>query len=357
MRISHKFLLLFALMGVLFADMSCAGPSPNQRKNERNVASSSYEISTHSGPISEDEIVNLSHLPNEIKIQILQKLTPREFEKVGTANKDLRRLVKDPVVRKGMFENWMKSLGIKLISLPGRTFQMGSPENEVGRRLNERRHQVTLSPFEIMDAAVTQKTYALIMGSNPSRFQNREDCQGEDGQSDYAELKIEGRIVKVCADHPVEQVSWNDSQQFIKKLNDGLEGSGYRFKLPTEAQYEYAFRGGTTTAFVSGENESGLGDYVWYTENSGDCTHSVRSKRPNAYGIYRSSVWEWALDWFEEYPSGQVTDPTGPLPGTLRVVRGCSWRDIAGACRSAWRLNHFPGNTFNDVGFRLSRTE
>jgi formylglycine-generating enzyme required for sulfatase activity len=190
----------------------------------------------------------------------------------------------------------LEHYGIHLVSLPGGSFQMGSPAGELNRNNDERQHEVILSPFEMMDSAVTQKTYALVMGRNPSHFQSPNDCHESDGSSDFEELHVDGSVVKVCANHPVEKVSWTDSHDFVSKLNQLLANSGYHFKLPTEAQYEYAFRGGTTTAYVSDDFASSLGDYVWYSDNSGHHSHGVRTKRANDYGIYRSSVWEWSED-------------------------------------------------------------
>lgn len=250
----------------------------------------------------------------------------------------------------------LEELGIHLVALPGGTFQMGSPSSEANRNSSEKQHSVTLSPFELMDAAVTQKTYALIMGHNPSRFQKPEDCKGADGQTDFEEIHVDGKTVKVCAEHPVEKVSWNKSQTFISKLNEKVKSIGYQFKLPTEAQYEFAFRGGTTTAYVSGETDSGLGDFVWYSTTSGGRTHSVRSKKANDYAVYRSSVWEWSQDWYGGYPDKGVIEPTGPSSGSNRVIRGCSWYSSARGCRSAQRGNYSPDDAFDNLGFRLLRT-
>ncbi|MEO7164807.1 MAG: SUMF1/EgtB/PvdO family nonheme iron enzyme, partial [Bdellovibrionia bacterium] len=230
-------------------------------------------------------------------------------------------------------DSGLETYGIHLVSLPGGTFQMGSPASEAHRSNDEHQHEVTLTAFDIMDAAVTQKTYAMVMGNNPSRFQSPQDCHESDGTTDFEELHVNGAVVKVCANHPVEKVSWNDSLQFVSKLNEILGSNGYHFKLPTEAQYEYAFRGGTTSAFVSGTTDSSLGNFVWYHANSGGRSHGVRTKQANEFGVYRSSVWEWSQDWYGDYPRGAASDPTGSASGSDRVIRGCRWGSYAQYCR------------------------
>jgi len=235
------------------------------------------------------------------------------------------------------------------------SFLMGSPANESGRYDGETQHRVILSPFEVAEAAVTQRAYVFVMGMNPSRFKESTDCP-----ENWMSFETSpGRWVNACADHPVEKVSWNDAQEFIQRLNQvfGATG-GSPFRLPTEAQQEYAFRGGTSTAFISGETDRELEEYLWYDRNSGQKTHPVKSRRANAFGIYRSSVWEWGNDWHGVYPrshSTSVTDPVGPASGLRRVARGGSWHSEARNCRSAFRSSGIPGYRYEFVGFRLVR--
>ena len=136
----------------------------------------------------------------------------------------------------------------------------------------------------------------------------------------------------------MEKVSWDDAKKFAELLNK--HDSKYKYSLPTEAQLEVAFRGGTNTAYVTGrDDEKGLGDYVWYDANSGNQTHPVKSiKFANKFGIYRSSVWEWAQDWYDkDYAGSTGLDPQGPTSGSYRVIRGGGWCNGASYCRSAFR--------------------
>ncbi|MEW6267496.1 MAG: SUMF1/EgtB/PvdO family nonheme iron enzyme [Thermodesulfobacteriota bacterium] len=228
--------------------------------------------------------------------------------------------------------SFTNSLGQKFVLIPSGTFTMGSPSSESGRDDDETQHQVTISrPFYMQTTEVTQGQWRSVMGSNPSHFKNcGDDC-------------------------PVESVSWNDAQEFIGRLN-AKEG-GNKYRLPSEAEWEYAARAGSRTAYSFGESQSELGQYAWYDGNSGGQTHPVGRKRPNAWGFYdmHGNVWEWCQDWYGVYPSGAVTDPQGPSSGSDRVHRGGSWLSYAQYCRSAFRAGLVPGDRFNLLGFRLVR--
>ncbi|MFH1885413.1 MAG: formylglycine-generating enzyme family protein [Pseudomonadota bacterium] len=236
-----------------------------------------------------------------------------------------------------MGSSFTNSLGMKFVWCPPGTYMMGSPSSEPGRYDNETQHQVTLTRgFHMQTTEVTQGQWNKVMGSNPSHF---EDCG---------------------ADCPVEKVSWDDAQEFIKKLNR-MEGKTYR--LPTEAQWEYAARAGSVTAFANGgiiEMECGhdpsLSVIGWYCGNASAKTHPVAQKQVNAWGLYDmyGNVYEWCLDWYDGYPSGSVTDPTGPSSGSYRVFRGGCWNNYARICRSANRIRYDPGDRNYNLGFRLS---
>ena len=186
---------------------------------------------------------------------------------------------------------------------------------------------------------VTQAQWQAVMGNNPSRF------------------KEYGR------DCPVENVSWNEVQAFVRNLNERDAGGKYR--LPTEAEWEYAARAGTGTDTYAGNiaeprgNDPVLNGIAWYDENSGGRTHPVGGKTPNAFGLHDvvGNVWEWVGDRYGKYPGGTVTDPAGPGSGSARVVRGGSWGNFAWHCRSALRRSLASGNRIGYVGFRLRRTE
>ena len=128
------------------------------------------------------------------------------------------------------------------------------------------------------------------------------------------------------------------------------------YRLPTEAEWEYACRAGTTTEYSFGDDVSVLGDFAWFDDNSGSQTHPVGQKRPNGWGLYdmHGNVWEWCSDWHGDYAAGAVRDPAGPASGSIRVLRGGCWYDSAGFCRSAFRIRFYPSYRFSNYGFRLA---
>jgi len=220
---------------------------------------------------------------------------------------------------------------IEMVLIQPGTFMMGSPESEKGRYNNEKLHQVTISkPFYMAKYQVTQAQWQAVMGNSPSHF------KGDD--------------------LPVEQVSWEDCQEFVKKLNKMQKIEAFR--LPTEAEWEYACRAGSTAAYCYGDNPDSLGDYAWYGKNSDGTTHQVGRKKPNAWGLYdmHGNVWEWCADWYGDYPSGAVTDPTGPKHDHSRVLRGGSFNSPMSYVRCSYRTVLVPTNRYNSDGFRLART-
>ncbi|MCP5518843.1 MAG: formylglycine-generating enzyme family protein [Verrucomicrobiales bacterium] len=224
--------------------------------------------------------------------------------------------------------------GIVLVLAPAGEFEMGSPAGEAGRDDDEGPlHKVRFDwPFYLGKYEVTQEQWERVMGSNPSL------------------LKGESR-------RPVECVSWTGAQGFVSKLNESLGGAaGLRFALPSEAQWEYGCRAGTTTRFSSGDHDSRLGQYGWYTGNALGQPHRVGEKQPNGWGLYdmHGNVREWCSDWYGIYPGGDVTDPKRPSSGSNRVFRGGGWYCDAQDCRSANRDRNSPSCTSNDLGFRVA---
>ncbi|HIJ86945.1 MAG TPA: formylglycine-generating enzyme family protein [Desulfuromonadales bacterium] len=207
--------------------------------------------------------------------------------------------------------------------VPAGTFLMGSEKDGPV-------HQVTIShDFYIAKYPVTQTQWKAVMGSSPCKFNG--------------------------ADRPVEQVSWDDCQEFIKRLN--ATGKGI-FRLPTEAEWEYACRAGSTGVFCFGDLENQLCDYAWYNANSDNQTQPVGKKKPNAWGIHdmHGNVWEWCQDWYDDYSAESVTDPQGPPFSNMpvRVFRGGCWRGVAGFAASAHRGGR--GVSYRDgiLGVRLA---
>ena len=229
-----------------------------------------------------------------------------------------------------------------MVTCPAGSFTMGSPTDEIGRMTSENLHTVILSePFAIGKYEVTQAQYKSITGKNPSQFTGKSK--------------------------PVEKVSWSDAKEFCEKLNSEYSSSlpeGYKFDLPTGAQWEYACRAGTTTTLNSGNNLTSttgecpnLNEVAWYGCFPTETTHPVGKKMPNQWGIYdmHGNVWEWCRDWYEDSPTYSVIDPTGPSKGSCRIIRGGSWRSNPWLCRAAYRSADANPNFRNpDIGFRLA---
>jgi formylglycine-generating enzyme required for sulfatase activity len=242
-------------------------------------------------------------------------------------------------------------VSIDMVYIQGGSFLMGSPDDEKGRGDFEGPvHTVELDGFWMSKFPVTQAQYHTIMESNPSNFQKK--IVLSKGFLGF------GRDVKkeINPNHPVENVSWNDAMEFCRKLS---QRTGKTFTLPTEAQWEYACRAGTTTRFYFGDDENRLGEYAWFYGNSNSQTHPVGQKTPNAWGLYdmHGNVFEWCLDWYGSYTSGTKRNPVGPGSGSNRVGRGGCWYRDARGCRSANRDWDAPSLTDYNLGFRLVITD
>jgi formylglycine-generating enzyme required for sulfatase activity len=229
----------------------------------------------------------------------------------------------DPVVN---------SVGMLLVPIPAGTFTMGDANGDD----DETPHQVTLTKgFDLGVYEVTQEQYEKVMGKNPSKFKGKQK-------------------------NPVEMVSWNDAVEFCRKLSDlpGEKSTGYVYRLPTEAEWEYACRAGTKTKYSFGDSESELGVYAWYVKNSGRTTHPVGGKKPNAWGLYdmHGNVWEWCQDVYDskayESRSGITQNPLSTSGSGYRVLRGGSWFRSRYA-RSALRNGDTPGDRNFYFGFRV----
>ncbi len=259
----------------------------------------------------------------------------------------------------GVPVEFTNSIGMKFVLIPPGEFDMGSTQEEVKQLLEEAkkrnlpqwhiddlpaeapRHRVKIArAFYLGLCEVTQAQYEQVMGSNPSQF------------------KDSGLAA------PVEMVSWNDVVAFCCGLSElPVERAGAaKYRLPTEAEWEYACRAGTTTRWSFGDDEVALGDYAWWSGNSGAKTHSVRQKKPNGFGLFdvHGNVWEWCDDWFspDYYKQSPPVDPTGPSGGATRVLRGGSWHDERpdeSRCAAHGHVDH-PGNRYDSLGFRVARS-
>lgn len=218
---------------------------------------------------------------------------------------------------------------IDFVTIPKGTFVMGSPEHKVGRFSDEKLHKVTLvEDFEMQKTQVTQKQYQTIMGTNPSEFKG--------------------------LTNPVENVSWDDTQDFIKKLND-LDKK-FTYRLPTEAEWEYAARAGTNTLYSFKVED--LNKRAWYYGNSNGTTHPVGKLKANRFGLHdmHGNVWEWCQDYYGPYDHLNYINPEGPTSGSGRVLRGGSWLHGPRYLRSAQRDYNGPEWRYSSIGFRLVRT-
>ncbi len=248
----------------------------------------------------------------------------KKSKKVAAAEADDRAPAPQPTARSVGFTD--PTTGMKFVNLSGGCFQMGDNFGD-GDGDEKPVHEVCVSDFAIGKYEVTQGEYKRIIGSNPSHF-------------------------SLCGDNcPVEKVSCNDVQDFINKLNSQ---SGRNYRLPTEAEWEYAARsGGKREKYSGGDNVNAVS---WYGSNSGAETHPVGQKQANGLGIYDMSgnVWEWAKDWKGDYSSGSQQNPQGPSSGSNRVIRGGSWYNVARHMRAAYRYNFSPDDRRNHLGFRLA---
>jgi formylglycine-generating enzyme required for sulfatase activity len=209
-----------------------------------------------------------------------------------------------------------------MVYVSGGTFIMGGDDSSDQMPT----HSVTLSSYYICKYEVTQALWRAVMGSNPSKF------KGDN--------------------LPVEQVSWNDCQTFINRLNSY---TGRNFRLPTEAEWEFAARGGNYSRHYKYSGSNYISDVAWYCDNSGNRTHPVGTKQANELGLYDMSgnVWEWCSDWYGSYSSYSQSNPTGATSGFGRVERGGNWCGLARYCCSSHRSYYAPGNSFDDLGLRL----
>jgi uncharacterized protein (TIGR02996 family) len=271
------------------------------------------------------ELLRLLHV-------LTQEIHPPERP---TLEARLRELVADGIEPVGPF--WTNSLGMCFSCIPPGTFLMGSPDTEEGgNAADETQHAVTLTKGLWMGVhPVTQEQWQAVMGYNPSHFQHAKDL-------------------------PVEQVSWEDCQEFLKRLR---EQDRKPYRLPTEAEWEYACRAGTTTPFCFGatlstDQANYNGNDTYETGKKGvdrEETTPVGTFPKNAWGLYdmHGNVWEWCQDWYGDYTANAVADPQGPNSGDFCVLRGGSWISTPEFCRAAFRDGYEPDYRFMGIGLRV----
>ncbi|MFM7515466.1 MAG: formylglycine-generating enzyme family protein [Pirellula sp.] len=226
----------------------------------------------------------------------------------------------------------LTQLALRFSWCPAGTFRMGSPEDSVTHMLNEHPHDVTIARgFWLQQTEVTQTQYEAVMGVNPSHFRG--------------------------ADHPVDSVTWDEAQEFCRRLTSlaSETSSGNQYRLPTESEWEYACRAGTFGDFSFGDDQKLFPDHGWGFENSGQATHPVGTKQPNPWSLsdLHGNVSEWCQDLYGDYPRESVTDPTGPGSGDKRVLRGGCWFHVPKYCRSAHREAYPATTRYVGLGFRV----
>ena len=313
----------------------------NKMVNGSNgVAQTTLPVGQHSyivfcnGYESEEGTVKLkASAPSNIQITLTKEATATQQSTVSQPIVVQQPVVQTPVSNGDNISIPVKDgVSIDMVRVEAGTFTMGAtPEMKDPYSDEKPTHQVTLTNDYYIDKyEVTQALWQAVMGNNPSNF------KGDN--------------------LPVENVSWDDCQEFISKLN---RITGKKFRLPTEAEWEYAARGGNKSRGYQYSGSSNLSDVSWYTSNSGRKTHTVGSKQANELGIYDMSgnVWEWCQDWKGTYISSSQVNPTGANSGSYRVIRGGSWIRTARYCRSSCRYSSSPGGRNIGLGLRLILSE
>ena len=320
MRSSLTATTLLLILGMFFFQSGC---SSSQQPSKQSIQQKNEEITSV-------PTISAEHLIEPPSATKLVTATPNKTDQQSIESDE----------QPNSFTN---SIGIKLMLIPKGKFIMGSPETEKQRETRETQHEVTISQNFYMGATeVTQAQWQKVMGNKPSFFKGDE--------------------------LPVEQISWEEAVEFCKQLSEMPEDkkAGRKYHLPTEAEWEYACRAGTTTPFYFGSqlngrqaNCDGTGPYG--TNIKGpflEKTSPVGKYPANAWDLYdmHGNVWEWCSDWYGEYPSGSVTDPSGPATGSNRVLRGSCWGILAVACRSAKRYSAPSSGRSVNIGFRVAMT-
>lgn len=326
-------LKVLCLIGLVLSGISCdsdmMGEEPQiSRTPQRNLR----------GDVNQDGIVNIGDITDLIDYIFIVGGSEKRYD----INDDGKVSIEDvsaliDLILTGQTQQddgyyVVNGVEFNMIYVLGGSYMMGAKITEPGSRIFEKpQHQVILSDFKIGETEVTQELWQAVMGNNPSHFRGN--------------LQL-----------PVEHVTWYDCQEFITKLN---KLTGKKFRFPTEAEWEYAARGGDTWFidyyYFSGSNT--CSDVAWYSDNSEECTHPVKQLLPNAIGIYdmTGNVCEWTQDWYASYTDDEYqVDPIGPETGTLKVYRLGSWYNSAIENRISYRYMREPDYKVNYIGLRLA---
>ena len=309
-------------------------------KGKNGVARTILPIGQHSfvvacdGYESEEGTVKLkASAPSNLQITLSKEATATQQSTVSQPTVNQQPVAQTPVTNRDNITIPVKDgISIDMVRVEAGTFTMGAtPEMEKYFDWERPTHQVTLTnDYYIGKYEVTQALWQAVMGSNPSIF------KGDN--------------------LPVEQVSWDDCQEFISKLNRITDK---KFRLPTEAEWEYAARGGNKSIGYQYSGSNNISDVAWYKDNSGSKTHAVGIKQSNELGIYdmTGNVWEWCQDWYRRYDSSSQVNPTGANSGSYHVYRGGSWNITTLECRSSYRNGIAPDERCYDLGLRLVLSE
>ena len=234
----------------------------------------------------------------------------------------------------------VNGVSFDMITMQGGTFTMGATEDHITYADNSEKppHQVTLSTYQIGKTEVTQELWEAVTGKSLSQIAR------PNGWTLYGD----------GPDYPMYYITWDDCQEFITKLN---ELTGQQFRMPTEAEWEYAARGGNKSKGFTFSGSNNIADVAWYSENSSNRSCPVANKAPNELGIYdmTGNVWEWCSDWYGDYSDAPQTNPTGPETGTERVVRGGCWGALVSGSHLSNRISYVPTFHSNSLGLRLAQ--
>ena len=317
----------------LFVDGTSYGPTPAmvdrllEGEHTVELRKAGYATATQKVSIQEQQSSTLE--------LTLQQPSASE-QKVAASGQEVCSQVAD---HNGTNTYTVKGVSFTMVAVKGGTFTMGATSEQGSDAYSDESptHQVTLSDFAIGETEVTQELWQAVMGYKPT-------SGGSQWSSSYG----------LGAQYPAYYVSWNDCQEFISKLN---ALTGQTFRLPTEAEWEYAARGGSQSKGYKYSGSNTIRRVAWYTSNSSSATHPVKTKAANELGLYDMSgnVWEWCSDWYGFYSSSAQTNPTGASSGSYRVLRGGCWYYNARNCRVSCRGSNAPSYRYYDIGLRLAR--